>query len=87
MLKVKICNRGCYRPAGCQVHWNSPKRVPCKECGKLTFSKYGACDIHARKYRKMEQYYRKKLKQITQNVSESNTTAKENAHSAHVSDE
>ena len=42
------------------------KRVPCKECGKLTFSKYGACDIHARKHRKMEQYYRKKL-EMTQN--------------------
>ena len=41
----EVCNRGCYRPAGCQVHWSSPKRVPCKECGKLTFSKYGACDI------------------------------------------
>jgi len=62
----EVCNRGCYRPAGCQVHWNSPKRVPCKECGKLTFSKYGACDIHARKHRKMEQYYRKKL-EMTQN--------------------
>ncbi len=46
----KVCNWGSYQPEGCQVHWDSPMHVPCKDCGKLTFSKYGACDIHARNY-------------------------------------
>ena len=57
----EVCNRGCYHQKGCQIHQNSPSYVPCNECGKLTFSKYGTCDIHARKHRKMEQYYQKKL--------------------------
>ncbi|CAH1766258.1 12715_t:CDS:1, partial [Entrophospora sp. SA101] len=43
----KICNKGCYRPEGCTVHWDSPTRIPCKECGKLTSSKFGACRTHA----------------------------------------
>ena len=42
----KVCNEGCYRPEGCRVHWN-PTRVPCKECGKLTSSIFGACRTHA----------------------------------------
>ena len=46
----EVCNRGYYHPDGCYVHWNSPTRVPCKDCGKLTFSKYDTCDIHVRKY-------------------------------------
>ncbi|CAJ0825103.1 5586_t:CDS:2 [Entrophospora sp. SA101] len=45
----KVCNEGCYRPEGCRVHWNSPTRVPCKECGKLTPSIFGVCRTHAGK--------------------------------------
>jgi len=40
----KVCNRGCYRPEGCKVHWDSPPRIPCKECGKLTYSGYDYCE-------------------------------------------
>ncbi|RHZ81774.1 hypothetical protein Glove_117g268 [Diversispora epigaea] len=60
----EVCNRGSYRVERCQVYWYSPRRVPCKDCSKLTFSKYGTCDIYARKYRKMEQYYWKKLEKM-----------------------
>ena len=56
-----VCDKGCYRPEGCKVHWNSPKRVPCIDCGKLTSSKYGACKKHAGKYRFREFYYQQKL--------------------------
>ena len=62
----KVCNEGCYRPEGCRVHWNSPTRVPCKECGKLTSSKFGACRTHAGKYRFQVHYQRKKLEKIAQ---------------------
>src|SRR2546423_1286501 len=73
----EICNKGCYRSEGCKIHWKASTRVPCKECGKLTFSVFRFKDY----------YQRKTLAKITQNVSESNTTAKENARSAHVNDE
>nr|CAG8595196.1 12367_t:CDS:2 [Entrophospora candida] len=45
----KVCGRGCNQPEGCKLHRNSPTRIPCKEygCGKLTYSKYGACRNHA----------------------------------------
>ena len=62
----EVCNRGCYHPNGCHVHRNSPIRVPCKEYGELCYSKYDTCDIHARKHRKKEQYYRKKLEKMAQ---------------------
>ena len=57
----EVCNRRCYHPKGCYNHRNSPPQVPCKECGKSTYSKYGICDDHAEKQRKKEQYHRKKL--------------------------
>jgi hypothetical protein len=62
----EICNRGCYHPKGCHIHRNSPSQVPCNEygCKKITYSGYGFCDIHARKHRKMEQYYRKKQAEL-----------------------
>nr|CAG8638938.1 5276_t:CDS:2 [Entrophospora candida] len=41
------CNRGCYHPKGCKVHRDSPIRIPCKECGKLTWSTYGFCEDHS----------------------------------------
>ena len=75
----EICNKGCYRSEGCKIHWKAPTRVPCKECGKLTFSVFCACREHSGKYRFKDYYQRKKLAKITQNVSECNTTAKENA--------
>ena len=56
----EVCNRGCYRPEGCYLHHKSPERNPCGECGELTHSKYGYCNKHAGKYRKREQYNRKK---------------------------
>ncbi|RHZ89347.1 hypothetical protein Glove_16g16 [Diversispora epigaea] len=31
----EVCNRGSFRPARCQVHWNSPMRIPCKDCGVI----------------------------------------------------
>src|ERR1044072_713523 len=62
----KVCNRSCYREKGCPIHWNSPSCIPCKECGKLTYSKYGICDNHAGKHRKKEQYHRKKLANIAE---------------------
>jgi hypothetical protein len=60
----EVCNRGCYRPEGCFIHYKSPERIPCEECGKLTFSKYKHCEEHAGKYRKREQYYRKKAEKL-----------------------
>jgi len=62
----KVCNRGCYRPEGCKVHWDSPPRVPCKECGKLTYSGYDYCDTHADKYRRRDRYQLKKLEKMAQ---------------------
>ena len=62
----EICGRGSYRPEGCGYHWKSPKRVPCKECGKITSSSYNACSLHAGKYRNMTHYYRKKLARTNQ---------------------
>jgi hypothetical protein len=56
-----VCNEGCYRPEGCKVHWNSPRRVPCIDCGKLTFSIYKACKKHSGKYRSREFYWQQKL--------------------------
>ncbi len=58
----KVCGRGCNQPEGCKLHRNSPTRIPCKEygCGKLNYSKYGACRDHASKYRKREYYQQKK---------------------------
>ena len=46
----EVCNWGSYQPESYQVHWDSPIRVLCKDCDKLTFSKYGVYDIHARNY-------------------------------------
>ena len=63
----KVCNRGCYRPEGCKVHWDSPPRVPCKECGKLTYSDYDYCNTHADKYRRRYRYQQKKLEKMAQN--------------------
>ena len=60
----EVCNEGCYRPEGCKVHWKSPRRVPCIECGKLTSSVYSACRKHAGKYRIREFYQRQKLAKI-----------------------
>jgi hypothetical protein len=65
----EVCNRGCYHPDGCYVHRDSPIRIPCKEygCSELNRSKYGYCDLHARKHRKKKQYHQKKLEKIAQN--------------------
>ena len=62
----EVCNRGCYRPEGCKVHWDAPARIPCKECGKLTSSTYDFCDIHAKKNRARSGYHRKKLEKLGQ---------------------
>src|SRR5688572_26663928 len=61
----EVCNRPCYRPEGCKVHWNSPEQFPCKEkgCNKSTNSGYEYCDPHAKKHRAKEQYRRKKASQ------------------------
>src|SRR6266480_5113927 len=58
-----VCNKGCYRPEGCKLHWKSPKQVPCKEkeCDKMTSSGYGACKKHSSKDRNKEYYHRKEL--------------------------
>lgn len=56
-----ICNEGCYRPEGCKMHWKSPERKPCIECGKMTASKYSACKKHVGKYQLRNFYHRKKL--------------------------
>lgn len=47
----EVCNEGCYRVEGCKIRWKSPKRTPCKECGKLTYSTFGVCRDRADKYR------------------------------------
>jgi len=75
----EVCGRACYHPNGCKVHRDSPIRYPCKEngCNKLTFSKYDTCDIHARKHRKKEQYYRKKLEKLAQDGIIENIEKKE----------
>ncbi|RHZ49140.1 hypothetical protein Glove_529g22 [Diversispora epigaea] len=31
----EVCNRDSFRPAGCQVHWDSPRSVSCKDCGAI----------------------------------------------------
>ena len=65
----EICNKGCYRPEGCKIHWKAPTRVPCKECGKLTYSGYDYCDTHADKYRRRDRYQQKKLEKMAQGGS------------------
>ncbi|RHZ54538.1 hypothetical protein Glove_426g25 [Diversispora epigaea] len=68
----EVCNRGCYHPDGCYVYRSSPIRIPCKEygCSELNRSKYGYCDLYARKHRKKKQYQQKKLEKMAQNGSE-----------------
>nr|CAG8581562.1 4719_t:CDS:2 [Entrophospora candida] len=73
----KECNRGCYHPKGCKVHRNAPPRVPCKECGKSTYSDYGFCDPHAKKHRRMAEYFRKKLEKLAESMPESMPEEKE----------
>ena len=62
----EVCNKGCYHPAGCKVHRNSPKQVLCIHpgCVKLTFSIYNACRKHSGKYRSREFYQQRKLAKI-----------------------
>lgn len=62
----EVCNRRCNNPKGCYIHRNSPPQVPCNECGKSTYSKYGICDNHAGKHRKKEQYHQKKQARIAE---------------------
>ena len=62
----EVCNRGCFHPKGCYNHRNSPSQVPCKECGKSTYSDYGYCDTHADKYRRRDRYQQKKLEKMAQ---------------------
>ncbi|PKK79896.1 hypothetical protein RhiirC2_704650 [Rhizophagus irregularis] len=45
----EVCNQICYQKKECLIHWNSPPCNPCKKCGKLTYLKYGTCNIHAKK--------------------------------------
>jgi hypothetical protein len=59
-----ICNKGCYHPDGCKVHRNSPRQIPCIECGKSTSSIYKACRKHAGKYHIREFYQQRKLAKI-----------------------
>ena len=62
----EVCNEGCYRVEGCRIHWKSPKKNPCIDCGKMTRSEYKACREHAGKYRIKEFYHRKKIAKIDQ---------------------
>jgi len=55
-----------YEVEDCHVHRNSPMCTPCKKCGKLTFSKYDACIIHAGNYRSRYQYQRKRLEKMAE---------------------
>lgn len=59
----EICNQECYHLKGYHIHRNSPSQVPCNEyrCNKLTYGRYGFCNIHTKKYHKREQYHQKKL--------------------------
>jgi len=66
----RSCTRGSYEPGRCHVHRKSPEWYLCPECGKLTCSKYGRCDEHAMKYRKRDQYNRKKLENIMNDNAE-----------------
>src|SRR5437870_579530 len=61
----EVCNRRCYDPKGCKVHWNS-RQVLCKEkeCDEQTRSKYDYCDMHAKKHRSKEHYHQKKLDKL-----------------------
>jgi len=52
----EICNKGYYYLTGCKVYCNSPKQVPCIDCGKLTFSDYSTCKKYSDKYRSKEFY-------------------------------
>ncbi|CAH1767579.1 12667_t:CDS:2, partial [Entrophospora sp. SA101] len=63
------CNWGSYCPEGCEDHWDSPRPVPCEECGRLTGSKYKLCILHA-KHRRIVEYYRKELEKLSQSGPE-----------------
>ena len=65
----KICGRGSYRPEGCYVHWKSPVRTPCRDCGKLTTSIHNACDKHVGKYQSRENYRRKKQDELRAKIA------------------
>lgn len=60
----KICGKGSYRPEGCYVHWKSPVRTPCRDCGKLNASIHNACSKHVGKYQSRENYHRKKQDEL-----------------------
>ena len=66
---VKICNRGSYRPEGCYVHWKSPVRAPCRDCGKLTSSIHNSSDKHIGKYQSKENYHRKKQTKLCEKIN------------------
>ena len=57
----EVCNRRCYHPKGCKVHWKS-RQVLCKEsrCEEMIRSKYDYCDTYAKKHRSRKHYHQKK---------------------------
>ena len=72
ILRTEVCGRDSYRPEGCGYHWKFPQRIPCKECGKLTYSTYGVCNNHVGKYQKRENYRRKKQAKLLKKYNHEN---------------
>nr|CAG8648333.1 659_t:CDS:2 [Entrophospora candida] len=45
----EICRRSSPIPEECS-HWKTTRSMPCKVCGKLTFSTSGRCLLHIRSH-------------------------------------
>ena len=65
----KICGRGCYHPKGCYIHYKSPVRTPCRDCGELNSSIHNACYKHVGKYQSRENYRRKKQDELRAKIA------------------
>ncbi len=65
----EICENAYIEPEECR-HWKATRSVPCKVCGKLTFSTSGRCLSHIRRhYDKLRLNVRKPdIKQVTKKI-------------------
>jgi len=65
----EICENAYIEPEECR-HWKATRSVPCKVCGKLTFSTSGRCLSHIRRhYDKLRLNVRKPdIKQVMKKI-------------------
>ena len=64
----EVCNRESYQEEGCGIHYKSPKKLPCIDCGKLTHSVYQACRQHSAKYRYQKFYHKQRMVKLQEKL-------------------